>query len=104
LFRSIACSPRLGGKKLYHLYGERPHGILKDEYFLDAAFTDREQAQRACAEAIRLYNTRCPHWALGFKNAGDGSSGGIEELKYTITNEYKSTNKTNINLSTFFRA
>jgi transposase InsO family protein len=46
---------------------ERVNGILKDEYSLDATFTDHAQAQRACAEAIRFYNTRRPHWALGFK-------------------------------------
>jgi transposase InsO family protein len=46
---------------------ERVNGILKDEYFLDATFTDHEQAQHACAEAIRLYNTRRPHCALRLK-------------------------------------
>jgi transposase InsO family protein len=46
---------------------ERVNGILKDEYSLDATFADHWQARRACAEAIRLYNTRRPHWALGFE-------------------------------------
>jgi transposase InsO family protein len=46
---------------------ERVNGILKDEYALDTTFADYGQAQRACREAILLYNTRRPHWALGFK-------------------------------------
>jgi transposase InsO family protein len=46
---------------------ERVNGILKDEYLLDATFTDQRQAQRACAAAIQMYNTRRPHCALEFK-------------------------------------
>jgi transposase InsO family protein len=46
---------------------ERVNGILKDEYSLDATFADYGQAQRACKEATGLYNTRRPHWSLGFK-------------------------------------
>jgi transposase InsO family protein len=46
---------------------ERVNGILKDEYSLDAMFIDHGHALRACVEAIRLYNTRRPHCALGLK-------------------------------------
>jgi transposase InsO family protein len=46
---------------------ERVNGILKNEYSLDATFGDYCQAYRACKEAINLYNTRRPHWALGFQ-------------------------------------
>jgi transposase InsO family protein len=46
---------------------ERVNGILKDEYSLTATFGDYCQAYRACKEAISLYNTHRPHWALGFK-------------------------------------
>jgi transposase InsO family protein len=46
---------------------ERVNGILKDEYMLDATFKDYRQAEKACREAVRLYNTRRPHWALKFK-------------------------------------
>jgi transposase InsO family protein len=46
---------------------ERVNGILKDEYLWDATFTDYRQAEQACREAVRLYNTRRPHWALNFK-------------------------------------
>lgn len=46
---------------------ERLNGILKDEYLLDRTFNDFAHANKACKEAVRLYNTRRPHWALGFK-------------------------------------
>lgn len=50
---------------------ERVNGILKDEYVLDATFTDYRQAQQACAAAIQMYNTRRPHSALGLKTPED---------------------------------
>lgn len=46
---------------------ERLNGILKDEYLLDRTFNDFSHANKACKEAVKLYNTRRPHWALGFK-------------------------------------
>jgi putative transposase len=46
---------------------ERVNGILKQEYWLDANFPTAPQAQQACAQAIRLYNTRRPHTALAMK-------------------------------------
>lgn len=46
---------------------ERVNGILKQEYWLDANFPTYDMAQQACAQAIRLYNTRRPHSALAMK-------------------------------------
>lgn len=46
---------------------ERVNGILKDEYLLDGTFKDYKSALKACKEAVELYNTRRPHWALKFK-------------------------------------
>ncbi len=46
---------------------ERVNGILKQEYFLDANFPTALEAQQACAQAVRLYNTRRPHTALAMK-------------------------------------
>jgi transposase InsO family protein len=46
---------------------ERVNGILKDEYLLDRTFKDLTHAQKACKEAVMLYNTRRPHWSLKFK-------------------------------------
>jgi putative transposase len=44
---------------------ERVNGILKQEYWLDGNFATRDEARRASRQAIRLYNTRRPHTALG---------------------------------------
>ena len=46
---------------------ERVNVILKDEYLLDRKFNDLSHAQKACREAVMLYNTRRPHRALEFK-------------------------------------
>jgi len=46
---------------------ERVNGILKDEYLLDNTFKDYKSALKACREAILLYNTKRPHWALNLK-------------------------------------
>ncbi|MDR2385781.1 MAG: integrase core domain-containing protein, partial [Tannerella sp.] len=46
---------------------ERVNGILKDEYMLDSTFKDLQMVKRACSGAIRLYNTKRPHWSLGLK-------------------------------------
>ena len=46
---------------------ERVNGILKDEYLLDRTFRDLVHAKKSCNEAVELYNTRRPHWALKLK-------------------------------------
>ncbi len=43
---------------------ERVNGILKQEYWLDANFADRQEARQAAAHGVRMYNTRRPHTAL----------------------------------------
>jgi len=43
---------------------ERVNGILKQEYWLDANFADRQEARKATSHGIRMYNTRRPHTAL----------------------------------------
>jgi len=56
---------------------ERVNGILKQEYWLDANFENREQARQATVQGIHLYNTRRPHTSLRLAtpeqvhNAGD---------------------------------
>jgi transposase InsO family protein len=46
---------------------ERVNGILKDEYLLDRTLKDFSHAEKACREAINLYNTRRPHGSLKFQ-------------------------------------
>ena len=45
---------------------ERVNGILKQEYWLDGNFENRQQARQATVQGIHLYNTRRPHTALGY--------------------------------------
>jgi putative transposase len=45
---------------------ERVKGILKQEYWLDANFENRQRASQATSHGICLYNTRRPHTALKF--------------------------------------
>ena len=46
---------------------ERMNGILKAEYGLDQRFKTKAHTMKAVAEAIRLYGTRRPHSALGYR-------------------------------------
>jgi putative transposase len=46
---------------------ERVNGILKQEYWLDANFENKSEAQKTTTQGVRLYNNRRPHTALGFK-------------------------------------
>jgi putative transposase len=45
---------------------ERVNGILKQEYWLDANFENRQRARQAALHGICMYNTRRPHTALKF--------------------------------------
>jgi len=55
---------------------ERVNGILKQEYWLDANFKDRQQAKQATVHGIRMYNTRRPHTALKFATPEEVHHGG----------------------------
>ena len=46
---------------------ERLNGILKQEYGLGSTFKCKCNAYRAVAQAVKLYNTRRPHQALGYR-------------------------------------
>ncbi len=46
---------------------ERVNGIVKQEYGLDSTFRTKEQARRAFAEAVWLYNHRRPHASLNYR-------------------------------------
>lgn len=46
---------------------ERMNGILKQEYGLGGEFATKAEARRAVQQGIRLYNTKRPHSALGYR-------------------------------------
>ena len=63
---------------------ERMNGILKQEYWLDGEFGSYQEARQAVDHAVRLYNTRRPHWELDFKTpeqVHSGRSGGAAALR-----------------------
>jgi len=45
---------------------ERVNGILKNEFYLNAAFNNYQDAQRATTEAINSYNYLRPHLSIGY--------------------------------------
>src|SRR5207244_3116794 len=55
---------------------ERVNGILKQGYWLDGDFENREQAKQATVHGIRMYNTRRPHTALKFATPEQVHHGG----------------------------
>jgi transposase InsO family protein len=45
---------------------ERVKGILKQEYYIDSCFRNKNQAKAAVKEAVYLYNTRRSHKSLDY--------------------------------------
>jgi transposase InsO family protein len=77
--RKISISMTEGNHCYENAMAERVNGILKDEYLSDRTFKDLSHAQKACEEAIVLYNTRRPHGSLNFKTAPAGASCGLNK-------------------------
>jgi len=48
---------------------ERVNGILKDEFYLDQIFTNKEHAKRAAKNAIKLYNEIRLHLSLDYQTS-----------------------------------
>jgi putative transposase len=46
---------------------ERINGILKQEFNLNANFTNIKQVQKVLEQAVNVYNTKRPNWALKLK-------------------------------------
>ena len=46
---------------------ERLNGILKEEYGLGEEFARKDEVERVVRQAVRLYNERRPHTALGYR-------------------------------------
>lgn len=46
---------------------ERMNGILKQEFNLNAIFVDLKHVRKAIKQAVRVYNTKRPNWAIKFK-------------------------------------
>jgi len=69
--RGILISMAEAGNCYENAIAERVNGILKDEFNLDATFITIEQATQACKHAIRTYNEKRPHMAIGLKKPAE---------------------------------
>lgn len=54
------------GSPYENAIAERVNGILKNEFYLNATFTDFNTALRAAEDSINLYNNLRPHMSLGY--------------------------------------
>jgi transposase InsO family protein len=50
---------------------ERVNGILKNEFYLNAAFNNYQDALNATSEAIKSYNYLRPHMSIGYMTPGN---------------------------------
>lgn len=58
---NIRISMTVDGNPYENAVAERVNGILKDEFGLDAVFSDMQQLQKQTEQAISLYNNNRPH-------------------------------------------
>ena len=77
----ISISMAAVGNPYENAQAERLNGILKIEYLLDAIFASEHQARQAVRQAIRLYNTERPHWALAFQTPEQVHAAGLTQKK-----------------------
>jgi len=63
-----------------NIYAERVIGTLKNEYSLDARFTDHNQVGLAVEEAVHSYNTDRPHLALNMAIPIDVYNGVFQDV------------------------
>lgn len=65
--RGTAISMTRDGNCYDNALAERMNGILKTEYLLNGQLPSKQVAAVACPQAIMLYNTARPHYALKMK-------------------------------------
>jgi transposase InsO family protein len=65
--RGLAVSMTEGNHAAENALAERMNGILKSEYALGLEFRTKEHARRSVTQAVHCYNTRRPHYALGYQ-------------------------------------
>lgn len=61
--KKIAISMTQTGSPYDNAVAERINGILKDEFALDAVFTDKQQLIKQLNESVVAYNTLRPHYS-----------------------------------------
>lgn len=78
-----------------NIYAERVIGTLKNEYYLDARFTDPQQVGVAVAEAIHYYNTDRPHLSLNMAVPVDVYGGAFHNIEPVVIPENDGCNSPN---------
>lgn len=64
---SVKISMTENGNCYENAVAERMNGILKQEFNLNATFTDLKHVRKAVDQAVRVYNSKRPNWALNLK-------------------------------------
>lgn len=70
-----------------NVFAERVIGTLKNEYCLDAQFTDINQVSHAVEEAIHYYNTDRPHLSLNMAVPVDVYFGSYQNISLVLIPE-----------------
>ena len=70
-----------------NIFAERVIGTLKNEYLLDACFTDIHQVYPAVKEAVYYYNTDRPHLSLSMAAPFDVYFGAYHDVLPVIIPE-----------------
>lgn len=60
-----------GGNPYENALAERVNGTLKNEYLLACGFNSLDDARRALAETVGLYNERRPHLSLAYEKPAE---------------------------------
>ncbi len=76
----VAISMAEAGNPYENAIAERMNGILKQEYGLGGTFANADEARRAAAQAVRLYNEKRPHLSLGMHTPAEVHAGGVREF------------------------
>jgi transposase InsO family protein len=67
-----------------NIFAERLIGILKDEYYLGDRFVDQSQVDLAVHQAVHLYNTDRPHFALNLVTPSDVYFGRCQDISPVV--------------------
>lgn len=65
--KNIKISMASKGNCYENALAERMNGILKDEFYLDQNFLSKKVAEKACVQAICLYNSLRTHMSINYK-------------------------------------
>lgn len=65
--KGVKISMTESGNCYENAVAERMNGILKQEFNLNATFVDLKHVRKAVDQAVKVYNSKRPNWAIKFK-------------------------------------